>query len=48
MLHLLLIRDNPVPNQFAGVAAGRPPEFIEMMQVGRSHDPGLARFWGRR
>jgi hypothetical protein len=36
-----------MPNQFARTAAGRPPEFIEMMQVGVGHKSGSARLWGR-
>ena len=35
------------PNYFAGVAAGRLPEIIEMMQVGASRRSGSARLWGR-
>ena len=34
-------------NYLAGVGAGRKPEFIEMMQVGVSHNSGSARLAGR-
>jgi len=36
-----------MPTSIAGVAAGRMPEFIEMMQVGRGHKSGSARLRGR-
>jgi hypothetical protein len=36
-----------MPNPFAGAAAGRVPELIEMMQVGMCHKSGSARLWGR-
>jgi len=35
------------PNQLAGVAAGRMPEFIEMMQAVENHKSGSARLVGR-
>jgi len=36
-----------LPNQLAGVAAGRTPLFIEMMQVGLSRCSGSARLLSR-
>jgi hypothetical protein len=35
------------PNKLAGVAAGRTPEFIEMMQVGVCHNSGSVRLRGQ-
>jgi hypothetical protein len=35
------------PNYLAEVVAGRPPEFIEMMQFRQSRWSGSARLWGR-
>jgi len=35
------------PNPFAGVAAGRMPEFIEMMQAVLDHKVGATRLMGR-
>lgn len=35
------------PNPIAGVAAGRMPEFVEMIQVGPSHSSGSVRLYGR-
>ena len=34
-------------NQFAGIGAGRPPEFIEMQQFGANYKSGAAQLWGR-
>jgi hypothetical protein len=36
-----------IPNPFDGVAAGRTPEFMEMMQVGVGHRSDSARLMGR-
>jgi hypothetical protein len=38
----------PWPNHLGGVAAGRRPEFIEMMQVGLSRKSGSTRLVGRQ
>ena len=36
-----------LPNHIAGVAAGRTPEFIEIMQGVPGHSSGSARLGGR-
>jgi hypothetical protein len=35
------------PDQISEAAAGRPPEFIEMLQVRQCHKAAAARLWGR-
>jgi hypothetical protein len=43
----MIYKLTPQPNPFAEAAAGRAPEFIEMMQVGRIRSSDPARLWGR-